>query len=282
MCKARSLALEPFALMGVLNVTPDSFSDGGEHVDVGRARDRALTMIEEGAAIIDIGGESTRPGAMRVDADEQRRRVEPVIRAVRAAHSNVVITIDTTNVTVAEAALDVGADAVNDVSAGLDDATMLPFVARRACGVVLMHRVVAPEKDSYSTSYSAPLITGDAMFDVKNWLLQRARSAMEHGVADGAIALDPGLGFGKTVAQNWSLIARSGEIADLGFALVVGASRKSFIGHATGEVDPSKRVSGSVAAAVIAWLGGARIIRTHDVAETRAALSVAVAATLAR
>jgi len=278
---ARSVALKPFALMGVLNVTPDSFSDGGQHVDVASALDRALRMISEGATLIDVGGESTRPGAARVAADEQERRVVPLIAALRAADASVAITIDTTLASVAAAALDAGADAVNDVSAGLDDEAMLPLVARRGCGVVLMHRVLSPDKDQYSTSYASPLIHGDVVIDVKEWLLQRAHAALALGIDRDAIALDPGLGFGKTVEQNWSLIGRSGELADLGFPLVIGASRKSFIGHATGERDPTKRGAGSVVAAVIAWSGGARIIRTHDVVETRAGLRVAVAATAA-
>jgi dihydropteroate synthase len=274
----RVVALEPFALMGVLNATPDSFSDGGLHLDAGVARERALAMIEEGATIIDVGGESTRPGAARINADEQRRRIEPVIRAVRGADARVAITIDTTLAAVAAAALDCGADAVNDVSAGLEDEAMLPLIARRECGVVLMHRVLPPERDRFSHEHSAPLLQGDVVGAVGAWLLARANSALEFGVAREAIALDPGLGFGKTVEQNWELIARSGDLADFGFPVIIGASRKSFVGKVSGVVEPSGRVVGSVVAAVIAWSGGARIIRTHDVAATREGLMVAAAA----
>ncbi len=276
----RALALEPFALMGILNVTPDSFSDGGEFASVDAAADRALAMIDEGATIIDIGAESTRPGATRVSAEEQIRRAVPVIRRIRAlgGRGDVPVSIDTTLAEVAAAALDAGADAVNDVSAGQEDEAMLPLVARRGCGVVLMHRVAPPERDRYSTQYASAPIGGDVVPFVRDRLLAAAERALSLGVGQAGIALDPGLGFGKTVAQNWALIARSGELADLGYPLLIGASRKSFVGQVTGVADPARRVVGGAVAAAIAWSGGARIIRTHDVAAVREALGAAAAA----
>ena len=272
----RTLLLEPFVLMGVLNVTPDSFSDGGAFGRPEAAVEHALAMVAEGAGIIDVGGESTRPGAARVPADEQIRRVRPVIEGLRRA-SDVPISIDTTLAAVAAAALEAGADIVNDVSAGGEDAELLPLAARRGSGLVLMHRVLPPDRDRYSTAYSAPLVTGDVVRAVADWLLGRVQVALDLGVEPDAICLDPGLGFGKTVEQNYELLGRSGELADLGHPLLVGASRKSFIGRVTGVEDPAARVHGSVVAATIAWSGGARIVRTHDVAATRQGLLVAQA-----
>lgn len=277
----RSLALEPYALMGILNVTPDSFSDGGAFGSTEAAVDHALAMIAEGASIIDVGAESTRPGATRVPAAEQIARAVPVIRALRS-RSEVPISIDTTLAAVAEAALDAGADAVNDVSAGDEDDAMVPLVARRGCGLVLMHRLAPPDRDRYSTEYAASPIAGEIVATVRDRLLAAADRALGLGIPKASIALDPGLGFGKTVEQNWALIARSGELADLGFPLLIGASRKSFVGRVTGVDDPTKRVIGSAVAAAIAWSGGARIIRTHDVRATREALGAAAAALAAQ
>lgn len=277
----RALALEPYAIMGILNVTPDSFSDGGAFPSTDAAVEHALAMISEGATIIDVGAESTRPGATRVPAAEQIARAVPVIRAMRV-RSDVAISIDTTLAAVAEAALDAGADAVNDVSAGDEDDAMLPLVARRGCGLVLMHRVAPPDRDRYSTEYAASAIGGEIVATVRDRLLAAADRALGLGIPKASIALDPGLGFGKTVEQNWALIARSGEFADLGFPLLIGASRKSFVGRVTGVEDPVKRVVGSAVAAAIAWSGGARIIRTHDVQATREALAAAAAALAAQ
>ncbi|MFO0827810.1 MAG: dihydropteroate synthase [Phycisphaerales bacterium] len=278
MSATRAVALDPFALMGVLNVTPDSFSDGGAHAAAPDAIERGRQLVADGATIIDVGGESTRPGAARVGAEEQRRRVVPVIRALRAERADVAITIDTTLAEVAAAALDAGADAVNDVSAGVEDDAMFRLVASRRAGIVLMHRLLPPEADRYSTAHARSLFGGDAPREVAEWLVGRTRAALDHGIERDAIALDPGLGFGKTVDENWALLARVDELVACGFPVVIGASRKSFVGHATGVKEPAQRVVGSVAAAVIAWRGGARIVRTHDVSATRQGLSVAVAA----
>jgi dihydropteroate synthase len=270
----RVVSLEPFAIMGVVNVTPDSFSDGGQFAGPEEAAQHALQLVEEGATIIDIGGESTRPGAARISPEEQVRRVVPVIARLRS-RSGVAISIDTTSAAVADAALEAGADAVNDVSAGCEDRAMFPLVARRGAGLVLMHRLAPPGDDSYSDRYAEPPIYDDVVREVASFLLMRAELAMGVGVARECIALDPGLGFGKSVAQNYELLARTSELAALGMPVLVGASRKSFLGAVTGRSDPEQRIIGSVVAAVAAYGGGARIIRAHDVGAHREALLVA-------
>ena len=270
----RVVLLEPFALMGVVKATPDSFSDGGRLATPEEAVEHALGLVEEGATIVDIGGESTRPGATRVAADEQIRRVVPVIARLRS-RSNVAISVDTTSAAVAEAALEAGADIVNDVSAGCDDPTMFPLVARRGAGLVLMHRLAPPAADSYSDRYAREPVYGDVVREVASFLLARAELATAAGIARDAIAFDPGLGFGKSVAQNFELVARTSELAALGHPVLVGASRKSFIGAVTGRDDPEQRIVGSTVAAVAAYGGGARIVRAHDVGAHREALLVA-------
>lgn len=270
----RVLSLEPFAIMGVVNITPDSFSDGGQFADQEDAARYALQLVDEGATVIDVGGESTRPGAARVSAEEQVRRVVPVIARIRA-RSNVAISVDTTLAEVAEAAIEAGADIVNDVSAGTEDSAMFRLAARTGAGLVLMHRLHAPGDDSYSDRYAQPPAYGDVVRDVANFLLARAEMAMAAGVARESIAIDPGLGFGKSVAQNYELLARTSELAALGFPVLVGASRKSFLGAVTGRTDPEQRIIGSVVAAVAAYGGGARVIRAHDVGAHREALLVA-------
>lgn len=270
----RIVPLEPFAIMGVVNATPDSFSDGGRYANAEEAAVHALQLVEEGAAIIDVGGESTRPGAARVDAEEQVRRVVPVIARLRS-RSSVAITVDTTSAAVAEAALEAGADAVNDVSAGCEDPAMLRLLAAKGAGIVLMHRLAPPGEDSYSDRYAEPPIYDDVVRDVASYLLMRAEIAMAAGIARDSIALDPGLGFGKSVAQNYELLARTSELSALGFPILVGASRKSFLGAVSGRSDPEQRIIASAVAAVAAYGGGARIIRAHDVGAHREALVVA-------
>jgi dihydropteroate synthase len=270
----RVLSLDPFALMGVVNVTPDSFSDGGQFTSAEEVAQFALALIDQGATVIDVGGESTRPGAARVSVDEQIRRVVPAITRIRA-RSNVAISIDTTHAAVAEAALDAGADFVNDVSAGTEDSAMFRMLAKRGAGVVLMHRLAPPDQDNYSDRYAKEPVYGDVVRDVAAFLLARAEMAMAAGIPREQIALDPGLGFGKSVSQNYELLARTSELVALGFPVLVGASRKSFLGAVTGREDPEQRIIGSVVAAVAAYGGGARIVRAHDVGAHREALLVA-------
>ena len=270
----RVLSLDPFALMGVVNMTPDSFSDGGQFASVEEALAHALQLVDEGATIIDVGGESTRPGALPVSVDEQIRRVVPLIARIRS-RSNVAISIDTTSATVAHAALEAGADIVNDVSAGGDDPEMFRLVAKRGAGIVLMHRLVAPGDDTYSDRYAKEPVYGDVVRDVCDFLVERVDAAINAGIARDLIAVDPGLGFGKSVSQNYELLARTSEIAALGFPVLIGASRKSFLGAVSGRNDPEQRIIGSVVAAVAAYGGGARIVRAHDVGAHREALLVA-------
>ncbi len=252
-------------IMAIINVTPDSFSDGGEHNDFHRACAFAQTCIDDGARILDIGGESTRPGAKSVSVDEQIARTQPIIAHIAKARRDIAISIDTTRAKVAEASLDAGATIVNDVSAGQDDPEMFALVARRKCGYVLMHRLCKPSKDSYSDQYADAPKYSDVVSQVCAWLQDRANAAEAAGISHDVIAVDPGLGFGKTVEQNFSLIARMREVVALGYPVVVSASRKSFLGAATGESQPSARVVASVAAALEMVQAGVAVVRAHDI-----------------
>lgn len=272
-------------LMGILNVTPDSFSDGGSYASVDDAVSAAMSMIDEGAAIIDVGGESTRPGAEAVDAHEQVRRVVPVITALRQRDqaSGVLVSIDTTRAAVAAAALDAGADIINDVSAGTDDRGMLSLAAARGCGLILMHRLRRPRDDSFSTQYSAePDYGGDVYGVVRDFLLLRVDAAVAAGVRREAIVVDPGLGFGKSVTQNNELAARLGELQrDLDRPALSAASRKSFLAQTPGSprIDPPppprERLAAGVAMTLSHWQAGVRLFRVHDVAAHAKALATA-------
>lgn len=279
--RGRVIEFDPEAaplLMAIVNATPDSFSDGGLHFDAHAGIERALRAIDEGAAIIDVGGESTRPGAARVGAAEQIRRVMPIVTGLRS-RSDVPISVDTTLAAVAEAALDAGADVINDTSAGVDDPRLLRVVAERRAGVVLMHRRRLPSDEVYSHEMSASAAherhaPRDVVSIVIDALSTRVRAATDAGVDPYAIVLDPGLGFGKSVDENFELLARLDELAVLDRPLLIGASRKSFIGHATGRQRPDERLAGSLAAAVLAAERGAALLRVHDVAAHREAMAV--------
>lgn len=274
----RTLPLDRARLLAIINVTPDSFSDGGEALDPRAAADRAAQAVAQGADMLDLGGESTRPGAARVDEAEQIRRVIPAIAAVRAAGVVAPISVDTTRSTVARAALDAGADAINDVSAGLEDPAMLPLAAERGAGLILMHRAAPPPQDRYSDRHaSEPHFEGGVVQAVRAFLHERVGAAQRAGVAPGAIVVDPGLGFGKSVAQNFELIARIGEACPEGYGVLSAASRKSFIGAAVGKPEPRERVEGSVAVSVAHRLAGVRLFRIHDVAAHAQALRTAEA-----
>ncbi len=265
----RTLDLSTPMLMGILNVTPDSFSDGGRFDHVDTATTHATAMLEDGAAIIDVGGESTRPGAARVSADEQVSRVVPVIEALRE-RTGCLVSIDTTSAEVARAALAAGASIINDVSAGLDADEMLPLAAKEGCGVVLMHRLLPPEEDRWSTQWTQPPdYEGDVIGAVRGWLEARAEAAMEAGISRESICLDPGLGFGKSVLQNWQLIAGCEQFCDSGYPVLGGASRKSFIGVLAGGAPPQDRLEGSLAAAAAMVAGGVQLLRVHDVGPHR-------------
>ena len=275
--EGRHLDLDPWCLMGILNATPDSFSDGGDHLDPAAAAAAGVAMVQAGADILDIGGESTRPGAERISAEGQVARVVPVIQELRGRDStrSVVITIDTTLAAVAEAALDAGADAINDVSAGLEDPGLFELAAARGAGIVLMHRLQPPDRDRYSDRYEEPPAYEDVVEEVRAFLADRARRAEQAGVRPEAIAVDPGLGFGKSVSQNFELLHGLDRIVADGRPVLVGASRKSFLGAVSGEADPRGRGVESITADVEAWRRGAGILRVHEVEGHRRALAVA-------
>lgn len=262
----------PLRIMGVLNVTPDSFSDGGEWFSFEDAVARGRALAADGAAILDVGGESTRPGAESVGEAEERRRVVPVIEALAGVAR---LSVDTSKLAVARAAVDAGATYVNDVTAFQADPGMAALVAERGCECCLMHMLGEPR-----TMQDAPRYD-DVVSDVKAFLSQRAAFAVAEGVAEERIAVDPGIGFGKTLEHNLELLRRLDEIADLGFEVVIGTSRKSFLGRLTGRDDPHDRVAATLATTVLALERGATVFRVHDVAETADALKVA-AATLGR
>ena len=275
----RTLALEPWCLMGILNVTPDSFSDGGVHFDPAHAVNSGVEMMRQGARVLDIGGESTRPGAAAVAIEEQIRRVVPVIEGLRKhpETSQIVVTIDTTRAAVAEAAFEAGADAVNDVSAGTDDSEMFPLVAAGDRGLILMHRLRRPDQDSFSDRYEENPVYADVVNDVRRWLAGRVSEAMQAGIHQDSIAVDPGLGFGKSVDQNHRLLEGLPALISDGRPVLVGASRKSFLGAVTGISEPQDRDLESMVAAVEAWRSGARFFRVHNVEVHRRGLLVAAA-----
>ena len=265
--------------MGIVNATPDSFSDGGLHLDPARAAAHGLSLVEAGASIVDVGGESTRPGAERIAPAEQIDRVVPVVDALRSAlgERDVTITVDTTRAEVAAAALDAGADAVNDVSGGLEDPEMLGLVAERRVGVVLMHRLRPPDEDVYSDRYDTEPEYGDVVESVCAALADRVRSAEAAGVAPTSIMVDPGFGFGKSVSQNLDLMRGLDRIGRLGHPILVGLSRKSFLGAVTGVEDPAERDLESAVATAILGARSGLVHRVHDVQGHRRALTLQAA-----
>ncbi|MBX3409000.1 MAG: dihydropteroate synthase [Phycisphaeraceae bacterium] len=266
-------------IVAILNVTPDSFADGGANLDPDRAAETAARAVGEGADMIDIGGESTRPGAATVSTGEQIRRVVPVIeRLRRRAGFKAPISVDTTDAEVARAAIDAGANAVNDVSGG-EDPGMLPLVAHSGTGIVLMHRVHPPASDRYSDRYNTPPLSGDVCGTVSSSLREKMDAALRAGVAAERILLDPGLGFGKTVRQNLLLICQTHRLRELGRPLMSALSRKSFVGRVGlgRESDPSERLHATLALSVMHLREGAGFFRVHDVGPHRQALDAACA-----
>lgn len=253
-------------VMGIVNVTPDSFSDGGLHAGTAAALRHCEQLLKEGAHILDIGGESTRPGSPAVPLDEELARVLPVVR--EAVRLDVPISVDTYKPEVMRAVLDAGADIVNDIWALRRGDALQAVAAHPRCGVCLMHMHRDPQ-----TMQVAPM-DGDVLPDVLAFLAERAGALMANGVARERVVLDPGIGFGKTVAQNLSLLARQAELLPLGYALLAGWSRKSTLGAVTGHERPADRAAASVAAALLAVERGARVVRVHDVRDTVDALKV--------
>jgi dihydropteroate synthase len=255
-------------LMGVVNVTPDSFSDGGLYLDPEAAIAHGRELAAAGAEILDVGGESTRPGAEPVADAEERERVVPVIRGLSDSRSR--ISVDTSKAAVAAAALDAGAEIVNDVTALRGDPEMAALCADRGATVVLMHMLGEPRTMQDDPRYD------DVVDEVKTSLAGRLQAAVAAGIAEERVWLDPGIGFGKTAAHNMELLRRLGELRGLGRPLVVGTSRKSFIGKVDGS-PAQERLGGTIASSVLAAAEGADVLRVHDVAEVRQALTVAAA-----
>jgi dihydropteroate synthase len=254
--------------MGVVNVTPDSFSDGGLFLDAELAIKHGRELAAEGAEILDVGGESTRPGAEAVNAEEELARVVPVVEGLAAGE--VPISIDTSKLAVAEAALDAGAAIVNDVTALRAEPELAGLCAERDTDLVLMHMLGDPRTMQEDPVYD------DVVDDVKAFLAERIDFAMAEGIDEERIWVDPGIGFGKTVEHNLELLRRLGELAALGRPVVVGTSRKSFIGRLTG-APVDRRLGGTIASSVIAFANGAEVLRVHDVGPMREALTVAEA-----
>jgi len=253
--------------MGVLNVTPDSFYDKGRFFDQKKAVKHAFDMEYLGADIIDVGGESTRPGATEVSVDEELRRVVPVIRAI-SKKIKAAISIDTRKAKVADAALKAGASIVNDVSALREDPCMAGVVAKHHAKIILMHMKGRPKDMQADPKYI------DAVKDITRSLKRSIALAKRAGIKDDKIIIDPGIGFGKTVEHNLEILRALRHFKKLGYPLCVGASRKSFIGKILGSEDPEDRLAGSLATAVVAAINGANIIRVHDVGLTRQALKI--------
>ena len=262
-------------VMGIVNVTPDSFSDGGVFLDRRAAVEHALRLLDEGADIVDVGGESTRPGAKAsVTAEEELARVIPVIAEVKRARPEAVVSVDTYKASVARAAVEHGAEIVNDVSGLQWDPAMAETCADLDCGVVLMHMRGLPE-----TWRTLPKLE-DPVTLVKHELGMAAAKAQENGIARERMVLDPGFGFGKSFEENYPLLAKMDELAELGFPLLAGTSRKSFVGRAMGsDVPASERLTGSLAAMVLSIMRGAHIVRVHDVKESVEAARVVDAVT---
>jgi dihydropteroate synthase len=270
----------PYRLMGILNVTPDSFSDGGLFLDAAAAVEHGRALVEEGAHILDVGGESTRPGAEPVSGEQELARVTPVLEGLAQAGllERVQVSIDTCKASVAAAALDVGASLVNDVSAFRTDPQMAALVADSGAECCLMHMLGEPRTMQREPHYD------DVVDDVKAFLGERMEFAVREGIREERILLDPGIGFGKTIEHNLTLLARLNEIAALGPPLVIGTSRKSFLGRIIAQVsgvqEPAEaalRLPGTIATNVLALERGASVFRVHDVAPVRDALAVAAA-----
>jgi len=268
-CAAKNLDLSRPVVMGVLNVTPDSFSDGGRFLAVESAVAHGLRLIDEGAAILDIGGESTRPGAAIVSADEEIRRVLPVVERIHDAAPQVIISVDTSKPEVIREVVAAGAGFLNDVRA-FQEPGALEAAAQSGCALCLMHMQGDPRTMQRAPSYV------DVVREVKGFLADRAQACRAVGVAPERIAIDPGFGFGKTLEHNLELLRHLRELVRGEWPVLVGLSRKSIVGTLTGRA-AGERVHGSVALAVIAAMGGARIIRAHDVSATVDALKVVAA-----
>jgi len=268
-CRDHTLSLgERTLVMGIVNVTPDSFSDGAMFASVDDAVALGARLVDEGADLVDVGGESTRPGSDPIEADEELLRVVPVIEGLVKARPGTALSVDTRKPEVASAALDAGASVVNDIAGGRNVA-LLETVSRTGAGVVLMHMLGEPKTMQDDPRYD------DVVAEVHEFLRERIEAAVFAGVPEERVCIDPGIGFGKTVDHNLALLRAVPALRMLGAAVMVGASRKGFIGTLTGVDDPAARLEGSLAVAVLAAAHGADLVRVHDVAATVRALKVA-------
>ncbi|MGZ4965875.1 MAG: dihydropteroate synthase [Chthoniobacterales bacterium] len=258
-------------IMGVLNVTPDSFSDPGEFFESNRAHGQALRMIDEGAGIIDVGGESTRPGAASVSEEEELRRVVPVIQNIHRSNETILISIDTSKAAVARAALDAGAKIINDITGGRDDEKMMPLAAERGAGFIIMHMQGTPRTMQNDPHYD------DVVAEVTEFFRQQYSRALECGIDPMAIAFDPGIGFGKTLKHNLELLRNLSRLRIENRPLVVGVSRKSFLGKLIDAREMSDRIAPTVAMTALLHERGADVLRVHEVKQNLAALRTAEA-----
>jgi len=265
-CRGFSFPAGRPVVMGILNVTPDSFSDGGSYADGDAAVAAGLAMVDAGAGIVDVGGESTRPGSEPVTVREEADRVVEVVRGL--ADRGICVSVDTRHAEVARRCVEAGAAIINDVT-GFSDPEMVQIAAEAEAGLVVMHMRGEPR------TMQADPVYADVVGEVACYLAQQADTLRQVGIGADRIALDPGIGFGKTTAHNLELLRRLPELVDLGYPVLAGASRKRFIGEITGVAEPRDRVAGSVAAALAAVARGAAVVRVHDVAETVQALAVA-------
>ena len=253
-------------IMGILNVTPDSFSDGGQFTRVHQATDFALKMINDGADIIDIGGESSRPGADPVPFEEELRRIKPVIKTIRK-QTDCLISIDTYKASVAEVALDLGADIINDISSLSHDKKMAKLVSNRKVPVILMHMQGSPQNMQLAPSYN------NLIDDLISFFNNKIEIAFKAGILNNMIILDPGIGFGKHVEDNFEIIRELKQIKAMGYPILLGPSRKSFIGEAL-DLPVEDRLEGTMASVVVGIINGANIVRVHDVLETKRTISI--------
>src|SRR5690606_9320393 len=264
--RTRHLVLDRPLIMGIVNVTPDSFSDGGRYQDPELAIQHGLDLAQQGADLVDVGGESTRPGSEGVPAEIELARVLPVVEAL--ATRGVAVSIDTSKATVARHAIEAGAEVINDVTAG-SDPDMLGLAAESGCGLVLMHMQGTPRTMQERPSYE------DVVREVKDFLVERALAAEFAGIDRAAISIDPGIGFGKTVDHNLELLRRLGELVSTGYPVAVGTSRKGFLGHLTGVDQPEERDVATAATTALAVMAGAAMVRVHDVESSRQAARIA-------
>jgi dihydropteroate synthase len=264
MLRDKKLKLDRPIIMGILNVTPDSFSDGGCFSSPEEAAERAIEMAEEGADIIDIGGESSRPGSLKISAEEEINRIIPVIKVLRAKNKGTVVSVDTYKSEVASRAVMEGADMINDISGGTFDPVIMNVAAESGAAYVIMHMNGTPENMQTNPQYS----TAGVVSDIKAFFEQRIQAALSAGIKKEGIVLDPGIGFGKTLGQNFEILESLNVFCSLGFPVLIGTSRKSFIGKML-NAEPDERLFGTAATVALSISKGASIVRVHDIKEMK-------------